>query len=214
MTTDRIAIYNVALASLGERSLTALTESQESRRLLDEVWTRGGGAIKACLEQGLWNFAIRASQVDASSSISPAFGYANAFDKPTDFVRLVQLSPGEYFVDPLNNYEFEAQYIYADVDPIYIRYVSDDASYGNDLSLWPESFTLWMGHWMGVQIAPRLKNDLDMEKLEKRAYRLLVNARSRDAQQEPARFLPLGSWVRARSGRSARQRGSRNQLIG
>ena len=215
MATNQLALYNIALMAVGERIISSLTEDREPRRLLDEIWSRGTGAITAALEQGLWNHAMRAVQIDASASVDPAFGYANAFDKPTDFVRLAQISAGEYFTEPLTRYEFEAAYIYADVDPIYVRYVSDDASYGNDLSLWPDSFTLWFGHWLAIQIAPSVINDVEMEALEKRTKRLLAEARSRDASQEPPRFPPLGSWNRARRGGSgARDRGSRSQLIG
>lgn len=215
MATDRLALYNTAMFAVGERKLDSLTEDREPRHLLDEVWNRGAGAIKYFLEEGLWNHAIRTVMIDSSSSVSTSFGFQHAFDKPEDFVRLVQFSSGEHFGDPLLQYEFEAAYIYADVDPIYMRYVSDHADFGNDLSLWPMTFTIWAGHWLATQIAPALKNDLDMEKLELRTKKLLVDARSKDAQQEPTRFPPLSSWNRARfGGGSRRDRGSRSQLIG
>ena len=161
---------------------------------------------------------MRSVRVDSSSSVSPPFGYRYAFDKPSDFVRLAQISSGEYFTDPLLRYEIEGDYFYADIDPIYMRYVSDDASWGADLSRWPETFTLWGGQWLGVQIAPRLKNEIDEEKLLQKERRLLADARSKDAQQEPTRFPPLSSWNRARhgfrGGGTRRDRGSRSQLIG
>lgn len=215
MATDRLALYNIALFAVGERALASLTETREPRRLLDEVYTRGAGAVEFFLEQGLWNHAIRAVQIDKSTSVTPSFGLANAFDLPTDFIRLVQISSGEYFSSPLMQYEIEAAFIYADIDPIYLRYVSDSNDFGNDLSLWPETFTLWGGTWLGLQIAPVLLNDKDLEALEKRTRRLLNDARSKDAMQEPPRFPPLGSWSRARFGhRRRRDRGSRSQLIG
>lgn len=214
MATDKISLYNIGLRFIGERSLASVAEDREPRHLLDEVYDAGDGAIKYFLEQGLWNFAMRAVQIDKSASISPSFGYQNAFDVPTDFVRLASISAGEYFTEPLTRYEKEQAYIYADVDPIYMRYVSNDSSYGNDLSLWPETFTLWAGAWLGMQIAPRLKNDLDLQHLEKRVKRLLVDARSKDAQEEPTRFPALSSWNRARFGGSRSDRGSRSQLIG
>lgn len=216
MSTDRLALYNIALAALGDRSLDSLTEDREPRRLLDEIYTRGQGAVKFFLEQGLWNHAIRTSQIDNSPSVSTSFGFAYAFDFPTDFVRLVQISADEYFDDPLIRYEVEPNFIYADVTPIFLRYVSDHADYGNDLSLWPETFTLWAGHWLATQLGPRLINDKDLQLLEKRTKRLLADARSKDAQQEPPRFPPISSWARARYGRYSgrRDRGSLNQLLG
>lgn len=218
MATNQLALYNIALAAVGERALSSLTEAREPRRMLDEIWSRGDGAVKYFLEAGLWNFAMRAVQIDASTSVTPAFGFSYAFDIPTDFVRLAAISAGEYFTNPLTRYEFEGAYIYADVDPIYMRFVSDGADWGNDLAKWPETFTLWAGTWLGLQIAPRLINEVKLEALEKRTRRLLMDARSKDASQEPVRFAPLSSWARARYGKTGasdwRDRGSRSRLIG
>ena len=61
-----------------------------------------------------------------------------------------------------------------------------------------------------------MKNDVDMTALEKRANKYLVDARSKDASQEPVRWPPLSSWAQARLGRSvgSRDRGLRNRLTG
>ncbi|KKM04208.1 hypothetical protein LCGC14_1766550 [marine sediment metagenome] len=218
MATDRLSLYKIALVACGERTIASLSEPREPRRLLDEVWNRGSGVVKYVLEQGLWNFAIRTSKLDSSSSISTSFGYTFTFEMPSDYVRLVELSSGEYFTQPMTRYEIEQASLYADVDPIYMRYISDNSSYGSDLSLWPETVSLWTGHWMGVQIAPALKNDLDMDRLERRTRRYLHDARSKDAQQDPTRWPPLSSWASARLNRighgGRRDRGSRGSLIG
>lgn len=216
MATDQLALYNIALLALGERRIASLTEDREPRHNLDAIWDRGDGAIKYFLEQGYWNVAIRAVQIDSSPSVTTSFGYVFGFDVPTDFVRLVQMSGGPRFSDPLIQYEREAALWFTDIDPIFVRYVSDDAAYGNDLSLWPETLTLWAGYWLATQLAPSLTNDIDMQKLEKRTNRYLIDARSKDAAQEPPRFPPLSSWARARFGRFSgrRDRGNRNQLLG
>ena len=88
--------------------------------------------------------------------------------------------------------------------------------WGGDFSQWPETFTMYVGHYMGLRIAARLKNDINKDALEKRTRKLLVDARSKDAMQEPTRFPPIGSWVRARLGgaTSRGDRGSRTTLIG
>lgn len=216
MPTDRLGLYNIALAAIGERTLTSLTEDGEPRRELDSVWARGNGALRFFLEQGRWNFAMRTQQLDASVTIEPEFGFTKVFELGTDFVHLDMISGDERFCEPLKDYEFEAGVIYADFEPLYVRFVSDDADYGADYSAWPETFTLWAGHWMATQIAPRIKSDVVMEALEKRTHRLLVDARSKDAVQGPTRFPPLGTWVNARHNYrySRRDRGSRSTLIG
>lgn len=214
MATSQEQLYNIGLLFVGERRLR-LGEDREPRRMLDEVWSRGNGAIKYFLEQGYWNFAMRAVKLDSSTSVTPEFGYSFAFQKPSDFVRLNMISGDERFNWPLTDFEPEGSYIYADVDPLYIRFVSDDTDWGADFSKWPETFTLWAGSWLGYQIVPTLKSEIDREALKKELRKLLVDARSKDASEEPPRFPPLSSWAQARYGRHYRRdRGLRNKLIG
>ena len=214
MAWTRLQLYNVALAAIGERRLDSLSENREPRRLLDEVWTRGNGATRYFLECGLWNHAMRTIEIAEDPAVTPSFGLTYAFSKPSDFVRLNQLSADESFGMPLNEYEDEAGYWFANITPLYVRLVSDHADYGADMSLWPESFGIWGGHWLATQIGPTLKNDIDMEKLEARTKKLLVEARSKDAQNEPSRFPPAGTWVSSRGGQRRGDRGSRNTLTG
>lgn len=217
MSTDRLGLYNIALAAIGERSLDSITEDGEPRRELDAVWSRGNGALRFFLEQGRWKFALRTQQMDPSATVTPEdWGLTYAFELPTDFVHLDMISADGRFSLPLTDFEIEAGYIFADVDPLYVRFISDDDDYGADFASWPETFTLWAGHWMATQIAPRIKSDVVMEALERRAHRLLVDARSKNAVQSPLRFPPSGSWASARFHRisSRRDRGNRGSLTG
>lgn len=216
MATNRLALYNGALALLGERSLSSLTESVESRRLLDEIWTRGNGADRAVLEQGLWNFAIKTLKIDYDAAVTSQFGFRRAFGKPTDWVRTVSMCSDEYFYNPLNGREFidERGYWWADLDALYVRYVSDASDYGTDLSLWPETMTLYAHAYLAREIAPRLKSSMT-DDLEKLARRRLKDARSKDAMNEGTGIPPLGSWAQARYGnRRWPDLGSRSSLTG
>lgn len=215
MAATRLSLYGVATRFIGERPPASLTENSEARAALDEVWTAGSGAVRYLLECGLWNFAMRAVEIDAATDVTPSFGWQEAFAIPTDYVRLSQISADETFTTPLNDYEIEGSYIYADVDPLYMRYVSDDEAFGSDLGKWPESFALYAGYWLGFQIAPRIKSDLDLERLEKRLNRAMRDAKAKDAVNERTRFAPLGAWASARLGGGGRRdRGKRNTLIG
>lgn len=215
MATNQLALYNIGLLAIGETRLNATTDETEARRELDEVWDRGLGARQYFLSQGLWNFAMRAVKLTSSSSVTPDFGFTDAFDIPSDFVRLDMISSDERFSYPLVHYEFEGDYIYSDVNIIYMRYVSNDASWGLDYDKWPVDFTLWAGTWLGVQVAPLLKSDIDMEVLRRELKRLKASARSKDMSQEPTRYEPTGNWTTSRhGGTSRRDRGKSSRLIG
>ena len=198
MATSRLAIYNGALLICGHREISALTVSEESRRLLDAVWNDGG--VRYCLEQGQWNFAMRAVRLDYDPAITPEFGYQRAFEKPTDWVSTAALCSDEYFSVPLLRYLDEAAYWYADLDKIYVKYVSDHSSFGGDLSEWPYSFTEYVKHHFALKIAPKIAPK-DVERIEKMHGAALRIAKNKDAMGEPTRFAAQGGWTLARGGR-------------
>lgn len=194
---SQLNVYNDALRLVGERQLFSLDENREPRRLLDAVWD---GAVDYCLEEGQWNFAIRSQQLDYSPSVEPPFGFRRAFNKPDDWVRTVAVATDPYFNAPLLQYTDEASFWFCDMDEIFVRYVSNDPSFGKDSSQWPQTFRHFVAAYLALQIAPRLKNDIDEEKLT-RSYRLKKSdALAKDALQEPTKGVPAGSWVRSRRG--------------
>jgi hypothetical protein len=194
---NKLAIYNGALLFIKERKLSALTDEIEARRLLDDVWDRGG--IDSVLEHGQWNFAMRAAKLEWSPSVTPSFGYERAFEKPTDLMRLSEMCSDEFFRIPLLDYVEEQAYYFASLDHIFVRYVSNASAYGNDFSLWPENFKRYVEGWFGSQIVGKLTQG---EKAEERAitkmHKLLIEAKSFDAMSSPTKFRPPGTWRRSR----------------
>lgn len=215
MATSALTIYNNTLILLGQPTLSALTDSVENRRLLDKIWDEN--ARDHCLEQGLWNFAMRTSEINYDSSVtSPDFGFQYAFSKPSDWIRTVDFASDEYFRNPLTHLDYvdEQGYWWADYTVLYLRYISNDTSYGYDLSLWPQSFVRYVEAYLAEMIAPRLSVSEDkLITLMKITQKRLVDARSKDALNEGAKFFPVGNWVRARRGGSRfSDRGVRNRL--
>jgi len=210
---SKLSLYNGALNVLGERRLANLTEDTEARYELDEVWDND--FIDRVLQMGQWNFAARTVELIYSPSISPTFGYQFGFDKPTDHIRTLMVAYDEYFSQPLTQYSDEAQWWFADVETIYVQYVSNDAQYGSDLTLWPHNFTEMSEHYLAFKLAPRLTGlALDSNELEAKWKRWLTDSKATDAMESPARFLPEGSWAGSRRGWRNGERGNRNKLIG
>lgn len=196
--TSKLEVYNLALGHLGERKLASLSENVEARRALDDHWAQ---TTKACLESGLWNFAKRSVSITASSTITPSFGYPNAFEKPSDWVNTIQLSESEFFRPPLLDVTEEAGLWYAHHSTLYVEYVSSDTSWGMDLSLWPESFTDYVSTSLARRVCMRLtSSDSKTEKLFALERQMKRDAKARDAMNQPPGFPPTGSWVRSRTG--------------
>ena len=204
MATTRLQLYNAALRLCGERKLASLTEDREPRHLLDDVWDDGW--VDDCLEAGLWKFAMRTQRLDYETSVTPQFGYRRAFLKPSDWIRPNAICSDEYFDNPLLRYQQEGDYIFADLDEIFIRFVSNHTDYGGDLSNWSGAFADYAAAYGASKIIPKLSSDKDRLQsilAPRRGIldRALQTARSLDAMIENTRFPPPGTWVRARGRR-------------
>ena len=203
MTIDKLGVYNSALRIMGERKLASLTENRESRRVLDGVWDED--AVRYCLEQGQWQWASRSVKLEASESVSPDFGYTYAFEKPNDYIRTVNICTDEYFSNPLNRFVDESGYIFADIDIIYLRYVSDDVEYGRDFSLWTPSFQRYVSAYIAYEASLRLTNSHSIQdRLEQLVKRRLSDAQAKDGVNRPIMFPPRGTFINARHGRDYR----------
>ena len=211
MAVTQLSLYNGALHLLKERKLASLTENREPRRVLDDVWE---GAVDACLEQGQWNFAMRTAKFAREETFVPAFGYENQFLKPSDLIRVCAVCSDEFFNSPLTQYTDEAGSWYSSLSDIYVSYISNDATaYGGLMSRWPQTFVNVVEHYLAMKAGARITGKDNDEWIKK--FRLaLVDGRSKDAMNEPTKFMPQVNWTSARAGNSRLDRGNRGQLIG
>lgn len=218
---DRLTLYKRALQIAGERTITSLTENVEGRHLLDNVWTTGG--VDLCLSEGTWSFAIRSAQVDYDTAVSPPFGYAHAFTKPDDYIRIVALCTDEFFRVPHLRYIDEGGYWWADEETIYVRYVSNDAAYGGNIGGWPPLFFEFVASHFATQIILKLSDsDERWSKFVNAADphntvrgRALLLAKAQVQQERGTQFIAPGTWTRSRMrGVNRRDGGSSSNLIG
>lgn len=206
--TDQLGLYNGALLLCGERNLGTLLENRPPRFYLDQAWD-DGNAIRACLEQGYWNFATRFVRADFSPSVEPDFGMRRVFDKPDDYVRTAGVWCDENQEVPLTQYRDEANFWFADIDTLYISYISSLPDYGYNLAIWPETFKRFVEAYLAQRIVKKLTQNASRRKeVEDEYEKLRLDARSKDAQNQPSVQMPRGSWSRARQGSYAPYNGS------
>lgn len=192
----QLSVFNGALTELGAASVAATSEGVESARVLTAVYT---AVVAECLAGGLWQFAMRSVQV-AADPTPPTFGYAYAFSKPSDWVRTAMISTSERFKPPLIDFEDETAFWMADVDPIFVKYVSNDSDYGLDLTLWPQKFTRYVETMLALRVCTRITGGAThLDRLEARTMpRARSDALAIDAMNGPIRFMPPGKWTQAR----------------
>ncbi len=195
---DKLYLYNEALGHLGERQLASLSENREPRRVLDYYWSP---TVSYALLQGLWRFARRTSQIDADTTITPEFGFNNIFQYPQDWIRTQIISTSPQLDPPLLQYRDEGGFIYANMTPIYLSYISDDPQYGMNLGQWPESFADYIAFRLARLSCLRITSDKDlMRELKKDEDRARRVSKAQDAMNDPPGTAPTPYWVRARRG--------------
>lgn len=204
--TDRLSIYNLAMLNMGERPLASLTEDREPRRIMDQVWNTGG--VQTCLEEGQWFFAMRTSQIDYDTDVQPPFGYNRAFSKPDDWLLTCGVCSDEFFRVPLLRYSDEAGYWYSDLDTIFVKYVSNDALYGMDLSRWPMSFVEFVAAHFAAKAMLKMTNDDDrLKSMIALRQRALNEAKNKGLMAQPTQFPAQGNWSKSRQRWNARRDG-------
>lgn len=206
-TPTKLSIANGALRLMKEGSLTQselTNNSREPARLFNAVWDDGG--IDSALEAGQWKFAKRMVMIDASPSVEPDpdfGGYRYAFEKPTDFVRIVGFWSDPDQQCPHMDYREEAGGWVANIETIYVAYVSNDPAFGMDYSLWPRSFLKFLhAHFASEIVGPLTSQGKEILQLRKM---LLREALQIDGMADPTRTLPVGGWIRSRFGSHSRE---------
>lgn len=198
----KLALYCQALGHLKEAKIASLAEATERRYVLDDYYD---DAQLWCLRAGYWNFAIRTVSIDASDTLEVSFGFQNAFEKPEDWVKTYRLSASETFAVPMFGDELaeEAGVWYANIDPLYVQYVSSSTSYGLDLSLWTPDFQLFFTLHLAWLANNRItKSDALWETLRKERDKQKRRAQATEAMDQTIGVKPSGSWVRSRNASS------------
>ena len=221
----RLGIYNGALRHIGERALVTLNDATEARRKLDEVWNNN--EVQNCLEMGLWRFATRTSELQNDPNISTTFGYGYGYTKPSDWVKTINVAQDEFFTVPCTRYADENGFLFADLNILFVRYVSNDPNYGLNLSIWTGAFTKFVEWYFANEVCLKLTNDpkkaamiVNPENPEKGYLpSALMTARNLDAWGDAVKFPARGNWVLSRirlgaNSGSWNDGGNQGQLIG
>jgi hypothetical protein len=192
LTNDWRAIYNNALMILGLDEINSNTDDSDRKVKLDVA--RSSNLIEYLLEKTGWHWAIQSYQAQYNPSLEPEWGYNRVFDKPDDLHRLDGIFEDEMMQTPLKTYKDEGEYIYTNINTIYIQFVSN--GYLTTPSYWPSYFRRLVAAAMARDVAmslgvdPRIPATL-YEEIE-------YEAKNIDIMQSPPRKISTGSWVRAR----------------
>lgn len=185
-----IGICNSALVKIGARTITSLTEGSKNANLCNEQYAKLRDEV---LRAHSWNFAIARAKLGRLVE-APAFGFANAYQLPSDFLRAVAVhdNPDGAGAVP---YQIEGQRALSDAEELYLRYVRRVEDPNAFDALFREALAYRIGAELAVPIAQSTTLHEQMQRLSDRALR---RARGVDAQENFPEALPDGSWTTAR----------------
>jgi len=118
MATSFVEIANRAITFLGGDVITALSDDTKEGRSANRLYEQTRDQL---LRDHAWNFAIKRVSISANTT-APGFEYTNAFDWPSDCLRIIE-------VDTSEEWAVEGRQIVSDasapLDVVYVHRVKD-----------------------------------------------------------------------------------------
>lgn len=187
---SKVEICNLALQKLGARAIVSLSEDSRNARACNLAYE---SCKKAELRDHTWNFAIERATL-AADATAPEWGRDNAFELPSDFIRLLAPYPEDKVEDL--DYQIEGTKIYTDESaPLYIRYVKNvtDTATFDDLFVQVLACRLAMEICEEItQSTQKLQNIMSMYESS------ISKAKKTNALEKPKQSWPDNSWITCR----------------
>lgn len=161
MALSEVGICNLTLGWLGANLITALTDDSEEARLCNANYE---AARDVTLEDRNWTFATSRRTLTPLSA-TPDFGFANAFQLPSDCIRVIQADSDEDQTIGAA-WERNEDTLLADVDVLYIRYIKRITN----TVKFSAGFVQAHAAQIGVNIAIAITGSKDMQALMESMY--------------------------------------------
>lgn len=191
MASSEVAIVNLALARLGEPSLTSLGDDNEGGRLA----TRHYESLRdSVLRERQWNCAVRRSTL-AKLATAPTFGFTAAFSLPADFIRLIQLEnlSDDFAIENTT----DGRVIVANLDSVNIVYIFRLT----DVVKMDELLKQAIAARLAWVFAYKITGSRELTRELAQEYQaVLAEASHVDAIEAPVEEVLPSSWIEARVG--------------
>lgn len=187
MANSKVSICNNALLLIGCNPITSLTDGNKAANACSLVFDR---TLDTLLRMHLWNFAVTRATL-ASEATAPAFGYANSYPLPADYIRLVGIE------DTSLPHKIERGKLLTDADVvnlIYIARIEDVTKYD---PLFVEAFVLMLAMNLSYIL---IGSSQRIGSLKEEFDRKLFLAKQVDGQEDTPDFLEANTFLDSRIG--------------
>lgn len=188
---SEVEICNRALQRLGAKRITSLTEDSVNARACNLAYEL---LRDAELRKHPWNFAIERAAL-AADATEPEWGRSNAFQLPSDFVRLLPPYPEDNVND--RDWQIEGQKIYTDEgDPLYIRYIKQVTDPNQMDPLFREALSASIAYELCEELTQSNSKKADA----KAGYKDIIGeAKKANAIDNIPTDPPLDTWISGRA---------------
>jgi hypothetical protein len=189
MASD-VGICNRALQKLGAKRIVSLTDDTPNARACNVAYEV---VRDAELRAHPWSFAIARTQLAADAN-APAFGRANSFQLPSDYLCLREKYPEDNSLD--NDWQIEGRKILTDDEaPLDLRYTAKVTD-PNDMDvLFREAFATKLAFELCEEIT---QSNSKKESLRTDYKEIIREARKANAIERVASQPPEDTWVTVR----------------
>ncbi len=187
---SEVGICNSALTKIGAARIVALDDGSKNANACAELYPKLRDDL---LRRHVWNFACVRLKL-ARLAAAPAFGFAYAYQLPSDWLRTVGVY-GDDAAGFLADYRIEGRTILSSAEALYLVYVRAVTDANDMPSDFREALAAMLACDLSIPIAQSnsLRDQMDG------AFRdALARAKSVDAVEDCPEPMPEGSWVAVR----------------
>lgn len=184
MAASDIEICNIALALVGEPSITAFTDATEAERQCERLYPLARDTV---LRLHPWNFAEKQSQLSLAVAV-PDFEFTYYFDLPADYIRVVKVDLAE------SSYRVvQGTYIATDDSEVNLVYTAKIT----DTTKFDPLFTQAIAYYLASQLCMILPNKSGLNAQFMQMFdSVLKMAKQVDGQENsPTKLTMKDSWL-------------------
>lgn len=181
-----VDVCNKALDKLGHGPITNLGDGTKAANLCDRNWPLVRDEV---LRDHPWNFAVTRANL-APVATAPAWGFTNAFNLPSDCLRLLEVKDQRS-----EDYQVESRQILSDADVLYIRYIRQVT----DPNRMDATVVDLMAARLALELCESLTQSNTKLQLMWRQYEeSLVRAKRVDGRENPPTLMEEDDWIAVR----------------
>jgi len=184
---NAVEIVNYSLAIMGVDPIMAFTDDTKVARLVNNIYYP---LLKELLSMQDWNFMLKRVKLNALATNDQSDLWSYAYQEPSDILKIQSLRDSQ---NNKLNYEEIGEIIYANVTPVYLRYVY--YAEGQEPNF-PPYFTRVLSYKLAMDMSIPLQGNPQMYQFYDELFqKALQDARGLDSIRGTPQYVDESKWL-------------------